>query len=107
MYLVAGMVARSVAGPGVVISFIIAAIASIFSGELLTTIFPNRNHQTRMQKKYKISKIHEFHIPVREMFGEKIVHTAVEEFVFPENGCFTVAAGESSRPYLPWITWSD
>ncbi|XP_046742349.1 probable cationic amino acid transporter [Diprion similis] len=32
MYLVAGMVARSVAGPGVVISFIIAAIASIFSG---------------------------------------------------------------------------
>ncbi|RLU17730.1 hypothetical protein DMN91_009967 [Ooceraea biroi] len=31
MYLVAGMVARSVAGPGVVISFIIAAIASIFS----------------------------------------------------------------------------
>jgi len=33
MYLVAGMVARSVAGPGVVISFIIAAIASIFSGE--------------------------------------------------------------------------
>lgn len=33
MYLVAGMVARSVAGPGVVISFIIAAIASIFSGK--------------------------------------------------------------------------
>jgi len=36
MYLVAGMVARSVAGPGVVISFIIAAIASIFSGEYHT-----------------------------------------------------------------------
>ncbi|XP_059468665.1 probable cationic amino acid transporter [Neocloeon triangulifer] len=32
MYLVAGMVARNVAGPGVVISFIIAAVASIFSG---------------------------------------------------------------------------
>lgn len=32
MYLVAGMVAKSVAGPGVVISFIIAAVASIFSG---------------------------------------------------------------------------
>ncbi|XP_011499118.1 PREDICTED: probable cationic amino acid transporter [Ceratosolen solmsi marchali] len=32
MYLVAGMVARSVAGPGVVISFIIAAVASILSG---------------------------------------------------------------------------
>lgn len=33
MYLVAGMVAKNIAGPGVVISFIIAAIASIFSGE--------------------------------------------------------------------------
>lgn len=33
MYLVSGMVARSVAGPGVIISFIIAAIASIFSGQ--------------------------------------------------------------------------
>ncbi|KAL9872001.1 probable cationic amino acid transporter [Glossina fuscipes] len=32
MYLVAGMVAKNIAGPGVVISFIIAAIASIFSG---------------------------------------------------------------------------
>nr|XP_037868035.1 probable cationic amino acid transporter [Bombyx mori] len=32
MYLVAGMVARKFAGPGVMISFIIAAIASIFSG---------------------------------------------------------------------------
>jgi hypothetical protein len=33
MYLVAGMVARNYAGPGVVFSFIIAAVASIFSGE--------------------------------------------------------------------------
>lgn len=32
MYLVAGMVARNVAGPGVVLSFMIAALASIFSG---------------------------------------------------------------------------
>ncbi|XP_014228432.1 probable cationic amino acid transporter [Trichogramma pretiosum] len=32
MYLVAGMVARAVAGPGVVVSFFIAALASIFSG---------------------------------------------------------------------------
>ncbi|EDV99732.1 probable cationic amino acid transporter [Drosophila grimshawi] len=32
MYLVAGLVAQKMAGPGVVISFIIAAIASIFSG---------------------------------------------------------------------------
>ncbi|XP_065285329.1 probable cationic amino acid transporter isoform X1 [Dermacentor albipictus] len=32
MYLVAGMVARNFAGPGVIFSFIIAAIASLFSG---------------------------------------------------------------------------
>lgn len=33
MYLVAGMVAKSIAGPGVVLSFFIAAVASIFSGK--------------------------------------------------------------------------
>lgn len=33
MYLVAGMVAKSIAGPGVILSFLIAAIASIFSGK--------------------------------------------------------------------------
>ncbi|XP_071521222.1 solute carrier family 7 member 14-like [Panulirus ornatus] len=32
MYLVAGMVAKNVAGPGVILSFTIAALASIFSG---------------------------------------------------------------------------
>ncbi|KAK8392281.1 hypothetical protein O3P69_017695 [Scylla paramamosain] len=32
MYLVAGMVAKTIAGPGVILSFTIAAIASIFSG---------------------------------------------------------------------------
>lgn len=32
MYLVAGMVAKTIAGPGVILSFLIAAIASIFSG---------------------------------------------------------------------------
>ncbi|XP_073973470.1 solute carrier family 7 member 14 isoform X2 [Rhodnius prolixus] len=32
MYLVAGMVAKNFAGPGVVVSFIIAALASLFSG---------------------------------------------------------------------------
>lgn len=33
MYLVAGMVARKYAGPGVIVSFMIAAMASIFSGK--------------------------------------------------------------------------
>lgn len=36
MYLVAGMVAKTIAGPGVVLSFFIAAIASIFSGKQMT-----------------------------------------------------------------------
>lgn len=33
MYLVSGMVARNYAGPGVIVSFFIAALASIFSGK--------------------------------------------------------------------------
>lgn len=38
MYLVAGMVARNIAGPGVVLSFVIAAVASIFSGTFKKSI---------------------------------------------------------------------
>lgn len=33
MYVVAGLVAKAMAGPGVILSFIIAAVASILSGE--------------------------------------------------------------------------
>ena len=32
MFVVAGMVAKTVAGPGVILSFLVAAIAAIFSG---------------------------------------------------------------------------
>lgn len=39
MYLVAGMVARNIAGPGVVLSFVIAAVASIFSGIFFKMLF--------------------------------------------------------------------
>ncbi|GBO06108.1 hypothetical protein AVEN_156342-1 [Araneus ventricosus] len=39
MYLVAGMVAQRVAGPSVVMSFIVAAVASLFSGKLFTVPF--------------------------------------------------------------------
>lgn len=35
MYVVAGLVAKEMAGPGVIVSFIIAAVASILSGERL------------------------------------------------------------------------
>ena len=33
MYVVSGLVAKEMAGPGVIVSFIIAAVASILSGE--------------------------------------------------------------------------
>lgn len=36
MYVVAGLVAKAMAGPGVILSFIIAAVASILSGETPT-----------------------------------------------------------------------
>lgn len=35
MYVVAGLVAKAMAGPGVILSFIIAAVASILSGKRL------------------------------------------------------------------------
>ena len=35
MYVVAGLVAKEMAGPGVILSFIIAAVASILSGKTL------------------------------------------------------------------------
>lgn len=47
MYVVAGLVAKAMAGPGVILSFIIAAMASILSGEnTLMSLFltvPNTN----------------------------------------------------------------
>ena len=49
MYLVAGMVARNIAGPGVVLSFFIAAVASIFSGESCLLMMPHDN-QARVTK---------------------------------------------------------
>lgn len=44
MYLVAGMVAKTIAGPGVVLSFFIAAVASIFSGKMLSLCALERWH---------------------------------------------------------------
>lgn len=40
MYLVAGMVAHNVAGPAVVLSFIVAAVASLFSGKFVVEFYP-------------------------------------------------------------------
>ena len=40
MYLVAGMVAHNIAGPAVILSFVIAAVASLFSGMSSVIIEP-------------------------------------------------------------------
>lgn len=52
MYLVSGMVARTVAGPGVILSFIIAAVASIFSGEPFYFLL-SRYHYVALQTQYE------------------------------------------------------
>lgn len=53
MYLVAGMVAKNYAGPGVIFSFIIAAVASIFSGkrQLKNLVLLRNERKTRMPHK--------------------------------------------------------
>lgn len=38
MYVVSGLVARKMAGPGVILSFMIAALASILSGKFLIQV---------------------------------------------------------------------
>lgn len=58
MYLVAGMVARNLAGPGVVFSFIIAAVASIFSGIYLNGPINLLNLLTHLKKNSSYLKAH-------------------------------------------------
>jgi L-asparagine transporter-like permease len=72
MYLVAGMVARNYAGPGVVVSFIIAAVASIFSGKYyaaplclspLYSVLTATNQQSVRGSASYITKNLAFHLP--------------------------------------------
>lgn len=42
MYVVAGLVAKEMAGPGVILSFVIAAVASILSGKTIPHRFSSR-----------------------------------------------------------------
>lgn len=82
MYLVAGMVAKTIAGPGVILSFLIAAVASIFSGMSRGLVL----WKTKFENLYSHCFYFLSHLPFKGAcyaeFGVRVPHTSGSAYMY-------------------------